>query len=430
MKKLIIISPHFPPTNGADMHRIRQSLPFFESQGWQPTVVAVNPSRVETAQDPLLSESLPRGLRIIWVNALSTHYTRKLGLGSLALRSLPYYWKTVNALIRQEQFDLIYFSTTQFPVMILGAYWQKRFGVPYVIDIQDPWHSDYYENNPKAERPAKYWFSYRLNKWLEPIAMRRVAAIITVSAAYSQTLCARYTWLRQERCYTITFGAFQDDMAIARRAPLTPLNLTPEQKSVVYVGRGGDDMQRAIRLIFRACQLGLVHEPALFSKLRFFFFGTSYAPSGQGKPTLAPVAENLGLGNMVQEIPDRLPYFQALRLLSEADLLLIPGSDDAQYTASKIYPYILAGRPSLAVFHEQSSAADILREVGSGPVVTFGEDTNDEELTQNLYQQWVSLLDKNLPAPKINQTAFEPHLARAKTKAQVEVFDQVITDNR
>lgn len=430
MKKLLIISPHFPPINGADMHRVRQSLPYYREYGWEPTVVCVDPVEVEAAQDELLLQSIPTRVRIIRVGAFSTHITRKFGLGSLGLRSLWFYWCQVNQLLQTEKFDLIFFSTTQFPILVLGNYWRKHFGIPYVVDMQDPWYSDYYLNKPKAEQPPKYWFSYRLNKWLEPIAMRRVAAIIAVSAAYNHTLCARYPWLKPERCHTITFGAFEADIEIARQAPTTPLELAPGQKSVVYVGRGGHDMQRAIRLVFQAFQMGLTRQPELFSSLRFFFWGTSYAPQGQGKPTLAPVAEEMGLGNYVQEIPDRLPYFQALRLLTEADLLLIPGSDDPQYTASKIYPYILAKRPCLSVFHEQSSAAAILQQVGSGPVITFNDNPDqDENQAESLYRQWLMVLDEGLRTPQINHTAFAPHLAQAKTRAQVDVFNQVVASN-
>jgi hypothetical protein len=42
MKKVLIISPNFPPVNGADMHRIRQSLPYVRAWGWQPGVLAVD----------------------------------------------------------------------------------------------------------------------------------------------------------------------------------------------------------------------------------------------------------------------------------------------------------------------------------------------------------------------------------------------------
>ena len=29
----------------------------------------------------------------------------------------------------------------------------ERFGVPFVLDIQDPWLSDYYETHPEATAP-------------------------------------------------------------------------------------------------------------------------------------------------------------------------------------------------------------------------------------------------------------------------------------
>ncbi|NJM63821.1 MAG: hypothetical protein HC849_32625, partial [Oscillatoriales cyanobacterium RU_3_3] len=43
---------------------------------------------------------------------------------------------------------LVFFSTTIFPVMLLGKRWWQKFGVPYVLDFQDPWRSDYHRNHP------------------------------------------------------------------------------------------------------------------------------------------------------------------------------------------------------------------------------------------------------------------------------------------
>src|SRR5690606_1772161 len=141
-------------------------------------------------------------------------------------------------------FDLIYFSTTQFPVCILGAYWKKKFGIPYVIDMQDPWHSTYYLDKPKNERPPKFWFSYRLNKYLEPLAMKGVDGLISVSGAYLETLHRRYPETRQLPQEVITFGAFEQDFEIARRHPeLQPaFQRIPGCIHLVYVGRGGHDM--------------------------------------------------------------------------------------------------------------------------------------------------------------------------------------------
>src|SRR6201985_428119 len=147
-------------------------------------------------KDDLLLLSISEDIKVYKVRALNKKWTSKIGLGSLALRSPWFYRQQVNALLRKGKYDLIYFSTTQFPVCTLGAYWKKRFGIPYVIDMQDPWYSEYYRNKPKHEQPPKYWFSYRLNKCLEPIAMKQVDGLISVSESYITDLKIRYPGIK------------------------------------------------------------------------------------------------------------------------------------------------------------------------------------------------------------------------------------------
>ncbi len=126
MKRLLIISPYFAPVNAADMQRVRTSLPYYKKYGWEVEVVAVATEFTDMQQDELLTESIPSDIKIHHVKAFNKSLTLKLGLGSIALRSIWFYRKKVNKLLRETRFDLIYFSTTQFPVCILGAYWKKK----------------------------------------------------------------------------------------------------------------------------------------------------------------------------------------------------------------------------------------------------------------------------------------------------------------
>lgn len=405
------------------MHRVRQSLGYYEEFGWKPTVVAVHPDYVEGAQDPLLEQTLPEGLRIIRVKAFSTKYTRKVGLGSLALRSLWFYWRAVNRLLKRERFDLVFFSTTQFPVMILGAYWKRRFGIPYVIDMQDPWHTDYYLSKPKSERPPKYWFAYRLNKWLEPVAMRRVDALMSVSDAYLTTLQERYPNIKPGMCHTITFGAFERDFEVLEREKIRQdlFDASDGLIHMVYVGRAGHDMKTALKALFEGFKMGLDEGLEDFRKVRFHFIGTSYAPGETGKKTVEPIAAEAGVAEYVREQPARVPYFTGLQLLREAQLLIVPGSEDSQYTASKLYPYILARKPLLAIFHERSSVVEILRQTRAGECVTFPA----SDLSKRVYERLRQLLEKLPFTPDTDWEAFGPYTARERARRQVEVFEEV-----
>ena len=424
MKKLLVISPHFPPINAADMHRVRQSAWYFEGFGWKPTVVCVDEKFVEGVKEPLLLQSLPEGLEIVKVKAFAAKWTRKIGLGALALRSLFFYFKEVNNILKKETFDLVYFSTTQFPVLILGRYWKWRFKIPYIIDMQDPWHSSYYLGKPKNERPAKYWFSYTLNKYLEPIAMKGCDGLISVSEAYIVELRNRYANLISKPASVITFGAFAKDLEIAdglkNKSDFFENN---SAKCIVYVGRGGFDMQPALTLIFSAFKKGLQEQPTVFKEFRFLFVGTSYAPKGKGIKTVEPIAEKEGILEYVSENTDRMPYFEGLALLQKAGLLFIPGSDDPAYTASKLYPYILSRKPIMGIFHQNSSAKSILEETKSGTVCTLSETV--ETVYKTLSNQ-LDTIKANAYNNKTDWNVFRKYNADEMTEKQVELFNRVV----
>lgn len=428
MKKVLIISPNFPPINAADMHRVRQSLKYFQEMGWQPTVVAVEPEFVEMGQDPILTQTLPDNAEIIRIKAWNPGKTRKFGLGNLGYRSLKFYCQTCNPLIRKNRYDLIYFSTTAFPVMTLGRYWKRKFGIPFIIDMQDPWRNDFYLDKPPHERPPKFMLAYTMDKYMEAWTMKKVDGIISVSAGYPKTLMERYSNITPEMCTVIPFGGASIDFEVLEKARLQNPLFSSDGKTInfAYIGRGGHDMALAVSGIFAAMQQGLKAFPELFSRIRLYFVGTSYAADGLGQKTIQPVAEKYGVGNQVTEITDRLPYFTALQVLKDADILIIPGSTDTNYTASKLYPYILAKKPLIAVFNENSSVVEILGKTRAGDCVTFRNEDPPEMLGQKVMNKIHEYLRKIPFIPATNWEEFEPYSAREAARKQVEFFHKII----
>ncbi len=427
-KKLLIISPYFPPSNAADMQRIRMSLPYFKKYGWEPEVVVVDESYSDMLKDALLSDSIPKEIKVHRVKAFSKKWTSKFGLGSIALRSLYFYEKKVNKLLKYNHFDLIYFSTTQFPVCILGAFWKKKFGIPYVIDVQDPWHSNYYQDKPKSERPKKYWLSYRLNKYLEPIAMRTADGLIGVSEAYINTLKTRYPDLAHKPSSIITFGAHESDFDIAEQNSLLSEYVYKRDNgkvNLVYIGRGGFDMQQSVSLLLKMFKRVIDQNVDGFEKVHFHFIGTSYAPNGSGTQTLIPIAKKLGLSKYVSEYTDRIGFYQSINHLQHADGLIVLGSNDPAYTASKLYPYILARQNLLAILHPKSSAAQIIEECNAGFLITLNSDI---EQAFNVFNSFLDNVKLNV-ASSTNWKEFDKYRSDCLTKKQVDLFNSVISTN-
>jgi len=414
------------------MHRVRQSLPYFRELGWEPVVLTVDEKYVEAySTDPLLQQTMPADIEVHKVQAWDVHRTRKYGLGSLGIRSYWYLKRKGDELLKKRKFDLVYFSTTAFHVMALGPHWKKKFEIPFVLDIQDPWRNDFYLDKPSSERPPKFFIAYNIDKYLEARTVPRADGIISVSQGYCDTFIQRYPSLRKEQFRVIPFGAAGIDFEVMQRNNITPsvVRMAANKKNIVYIGRGGYDMRFSLEIIFGALKKGLQTEPQLFSGVHFWFIGTSYAPAGRGLQTILPVARKYNVDARVTEIPDRIPYFDTLSLLKKADLLLVPGSTDTSYTASKIYPYILAERPLLVVFHWRSSVVKVLNDARTGHVVIF----KNEGETPDAYIDECLLAFRDLLSGKegdhaYERQAFEPYTAKARTVEQVDFFNQVITD--
>lgn len=422
-KRVLIISPYFPPVNAADMQRVRMSLPYFAAFDWQAEVVAVDEKYSDMATDALLLQSIPPEIKIHKVKALDKTLTSRIGLGSIALRALWYYRKKVNSLLKAHPYDLIYFSSTQFPVFILGGYWKRKFGIPYVLDIQDPWHSDFYITKPKAQRPPKYWFAYHLNKYLEPVAVKNADGMISVSDRYIQQLKERYPGIKNIPTSVITFGAFRPDLEIARsNQNIFPALLDPHRINIVYIGRGGDDMRKSIQSILKSFRNGLRENRKGFAALTFSFIGTSYAPPGQGKPTILPIAQELGIADHVTELTDRISYYHTLLTLQQADALFLPGSDDPGYTASKMYPYMLSAKPLLAVINSGSPANKVLAEYAAEFVYNYDQETGTDDGILSFLSGAAS---GTLVSPVYNEQAIKKYDAFNMTRQQCELFNIV-----
>lgn len=433
MKKVLIISPHFPPVNAADMHRVRQSLPWFGKYGWMPVVIAVDEAYVEAySTDALLLHTIPAETEVHKVKAWDVTKTRKFGLGALGLRAYYPIRKKGDELLSRQKFDLIYFSTTAFHVMALGPRWKKKFGVPFVLDIQDPWRSDFYLDKPKNERPPKFVIAYNIDKYLEKKTVPAADGIVSVSQGYCDTFARRYPAMRKDRFRVIPFGVSSLDFEVMEKYVhrVDEVQLKPDKTNIVYVGRGGHDLRFALEIIFKALAKGLTTRPELFSRLHFWFIGTSYAPSGAGKPTIRPLAEAMQLGAFVTEVTDRLPYFQTLFLLKRAQMLLIPGSIDTNYTASKILPCVMAQKPLLAVFYRKSSVVSILHDLQFGKTVAFDYPGGAaDDYVDDCLSAITTLLGKGGEEPLAEPSRLAPYTAETKTQLQAELFDSILESN-
>lgn len=432
MRRLLLVSPHFPPTNAPDMHRVRIALPYFREFGWDPEVIAVQPEQVLAPRDPFLLATLPPDVPVHRVRAFSPAWGRIPGLGGLGYRCLPAVARQVQRLLDADSRPtLVYFSTTQFAVHAAIPRLAAQPRVKVVMDYQDPWVSHYYRQHPTVRPPGgrlKFALDQFLARRMQARVLPRTAGCTSVSPRYPEELMAACPQFSPGHFLVLPFGGAPRDFEILRTLPpetagACPFPIVPGSINWVYAGRGGADMARALGAFFGALKEARQADPAL-ARLRIHFLGTDYAAGARARPTVQPIAEAAGVGDLVTERPHRLAYGETLQALAAADAIIVPGSDDPGYTASKIYPCILARKPLLAIFREESSVAEVLRQTRAGVCVTFGANTPPADLQAAVRAAW---FDHGAYGrmPATDWAAFEPYTARAMTARLCAFFDRI-----
>jgi len=413
LKKILIISPHFPPSNLAAVHRSRlfaQHLPDF---GWEPVVLTVDEKYYEEKLDHNLEKLLPSGLRIEKVKAFPV--TKPRLIGDIGLRGFLQLYKKARSIIEKEKIDFLYILIPSFYVALLGRWLHQSTGIKYGIDYIDPWVHHFPGSDKKFSR---HWFSTKIARFLEPIAVKKVSLITGVAEGYYKGVIDRNPYLVKNCVFgAMPYGGEKTDHEKIGQLDIQPYLFKKEAGKIqlMYAGAMLPKAYAPLENIFKA----ISHNREYFSFLQIHFIGTGKRPDDANGYNIKPLAEKYGLWqNIIFEYPKRIPYLDVLIHLNATDGVFILGSTEPHYTPSKVYQGVLSGKPILAVLHKESSAVKVLKESGGGIVLDFNGE-NDMQLIEDgflpsakQYFEWMKRFDPD----KIHKDVFEQYSAASITK--------------
>jgi len=410
------------------------SLPYYGSCGWEAVVLCVGQKWQHGVGEQDLLETVPAGTRIVPTRAIPWGLARWIGVGNLGLRSWAFLLWRGCLLLRRERFDLVFFSNTQFITFTLGPIWRYSRGIPYVLDVQDPWRTDYYER-PGSRRPPggwKYQFARFLAWMLEGWCFRNASGVVSVSPDYLDDLRRRYPLVKNVPGKVIRFGASRTDLDLSRKLAEKekPLPLMEGKINLLYTGASGPVMPHALNVLFEGLSLYRRRSPERARRFQLHFVGTSYVPSGRGIPSVLPIAEHWGVGEQVSEIPHRVGFLEALRMQDRADALLLLGSSDLAYSPSKAYLYYLTGRPILGLVFRGSVMEALLDELRCAFMVRFSEGQPKNDAHARIADFLDLAIDGFPPGslPERNNAYFDSRfLAEELTRQQCRLFEAAAT---
>lgn len=410
MKKILIISPHYPPSNLSSVHRTRLFAKHLPSFGWEPIILTVHQNFYEESLDYNLEQILPQQQKIVKVNAFGISSPRLIG--DIGIRAFFHLREKALELVRLERIDFVYIPIPSFYVSLIGPYLYRKTGVKYGIDYIDPWVHIF----PGSEKIfSRHWFSTQFAKILEPIAVRYASLITGVAESYYKGVINRNPKLIQTSIFgAMPYGGEEEDHISISKINLKPYLFEINDKfKFVYAGAMLPRAYILLDQIFKA----IYNTPKLFENFEFHFIGTGKSPNDNHGYNIRPLAEKYGLWNStVFEYPKRIPYLDVLIHLDAANSVFILGSTEPHYTPSKVYQGVLSKKPLLSILHEESTAAKVIQDTRAGLVFTFNEQvisTINLSFTE-FFKSFIQFFNE-FKFENVQMLAFEPYSAKSVT---------------
>jgi hypothetical protein len=411
LKKILIISPHFPPSNLAAVHRSRLFAQHLPEYGWEPIVLTVHEDYYEEELDNNLTKLLPSDLRIEKANAFRV--TKPRILGDIGLRAFFQLYRKAKRILKEEKIDFLYIPIPSFYVALLGRWLHVSTGVKYGIDYIDPWVHTF----PGRDKMfSRHRISEYIARFLEPIAVRNASIITGVAEGYYKGVIERNEYLHTNNCLfgAMPYGGEAKDHELVKQMNIEPYLFHKNGKmQLVYAGAM---LPKAYEPLEALCK-AISDNKSMYANLEIHFIGTGKTPNDPEGYNIKPVAEKYGLWNtVIFEYPKRIPYLDVLVHLDVADGVFILGSTEPHYTPSKVYQGVLSGKPVLAILHKESSAFHVINNTNAGIAYPLDPD-NVQQLTTDfpaLYHKY-SMILKTFSPQQVRQEEFANYTAYAVT---------------
>lgn len=420
MKKILIITPHYPPSNLAAIHRSRLFAQHLTSFGWEPIILCVDENYYEEELDWNLHSLIPKEQRIEKVRAIPV--TKPRLIGDIGLRAYVQLRRRALELVRKEKIDFVYIPIPSFYVSLIGTYLYRKTGVKFGIDYIDPWVHQFPGSNKLFSR---HWFSTQLAKYLEPKALKNVSLITGVAEGYYQKVMERNPSLLNSCVFgSMPYGGEKLDHVAVKELVIKPYLFQNKSKvQLIYAGAMLPKAYEPLQLFFEVIN----ENPDIFKDIEIHFIGTGKTPNDPVGFNIKPYAEKYGLWEkQVFEYPKRIPYLDVLIHLENSDAVFILGSTEPHYTPSKTYQGVLSEKPIFAMLHTASTAAEILETSKAGIVFKMDPD-NLKEKKQDLlvtFNQFL-MFKNNFSSADVNLNKFEQYSAENVTAQLVKLLNEV-----
>lgn len=441
----MIIASDFPPVGGVSTQRTLKFVKYLHCFEWNPIVLTIKINRytkIFMPVDTSLCSEIPKNVKIYAVNSYywlwhllpllyavekeleGNKFYKFLGamriymyiiwiLERLSPEPLvvwyPFAIRNGHNIIKRHDIYMLY-STSPNPVAhLIAMKLATKYNIPWVADFRDPWA---YASWTHKVRPMKL-LDMRLEK---KVLARADRLIITLPKLMNEFKIIEKKF-NPARCSLILNGYDEEDFR----------DISPhifEQFTIVYTGRLHHP-RRSPHHLFDALSFLFQEFPDLKSKIRVVLIGTTSS-------SVTRLVKEYKLEDCV-EMKGHLEHKKALSYICGASVLFLlalkakgmgkpfQGKD---VISLKLFEYLRAKRPILALVPEDSDSARIVQATRSGVVV---EPTDYQKAKKVILDMYEKYREGQLKL-RSNDSLIQRYERKVLTKRLAGIFDDLLSE--
>jgi glycosyltransferase involved in cell wall biosynthesis len=347
-RSLLIVTFHFPPSAASGSFRMLGFARHLPKFGWRALVVAP-PGMPWEPMDRELAKQVPSETAIYHVPYFDGRLTTPLRMWAPFVPWLVRAWPTCARAVRQHRPATILTSGPPHPIHMLGLWLKRQYRLPWIADFRDPWIAT------AAPRPRRSVIS-RWEERQERAVVASADAIITNAPNARKALTEAFPAARG-KSLAITNGYDPERFEAQARTPPAALDqpITILHPGQLYLGRDPRPFFDALKALI--AQRGPGARP-----IRFSLIGNLEGDCRSFD--LAAEIRSRGLGAIVS-VGGQVPYNESLEMMARTDILLLLDTPGRRIgVPAKLYEYVGAGRPVLALGEPDGDTAWVLRQCG------------------------------------------------------------------
>jgi glycosyltransferase involved in cell wall biosynthesis len=397
MKRVLMIAYHFPPLAGSSgIQRTLRFMKYLPRLGWEPIVLTAHPRAYERTSQDLLNE-IPSGTVVGRAQAFDAarHFSLLGRYPGLLARPdrwvswLPGASMLGLSMIKRYKPDVIWSTYPIATAHLIGANLKKHSGLPWIADFRDPMVQSGYPSDPKT------WQSF---KKIEEATTRQASICTFTTPGAVDVYSERYPDAASH-FHVIENGYDEETFAAIsiNDGPLNPGRITFLHSGIVYPSER--DPTQFLAAILTLIDTGKISPNQICIRFR----------AAVHEAFLQSLIDKLNLNGCIELLPP-VPYNDALVEMMRADVLVImQASNCNDQVPAKLYEYLRAGRPTIALTDPAGDTARVLRDSGISAIAPLDRVDSIAEL-----------LARTLEAPTVGTLALPQKVEAASRKSRTE----------